>query len=478
MREISDEQRLQRMRGDNPWWNDDRIRRDYETLSERGYCPRFAQLVERTDVQRAVILMGPRRVGKTVLLHHVIARLMKGRQYQPNEIAYISLDQPLYTGLSIEDAADALRRASGSGAGIRVLFLDEIQYLTDWERHLKAFVDTHPEIRCVACGSAAAALKRKSAESGAGRFTDFLLPPLTFWEFLDLRGADDLVELLPEGKTRSDDIEQLNRQFMDYLNFGGYPEAITSDAVRADPQRYIAADIVEKVLLSDLPSLYGIRDVQELNRLFTTLAYNTAEEVSLNGLSQDSGVSKPTLKRYLEYLEAAFLIKRIHRIDENARRFTRVTHFKIYVTSPSLRTALFGPVADGDPAMGAMVETAVFAQWFHSKIRLHYARWGGKQSGEVDIVHLDAQQRPDWCLDVKWSDRPAKAPGELKSLVTFSKRHPSAKVLVTTKTEEREHQTWAGAGTLNIGPAAHYCHAVGRQAIKSPTTDATPWFVG
>lgn len=465
------------MRADNPWWMDGRIRRDVEELRERGYCPRVADLVTKADVQRAVILMGPRRVGKTVLLYHVIKRLLDTGQYRPREIAYLSLDQPLYTGLPIEAAAAALRDANGRENDLRVLFLDEIQYLADWERHLKAFVDSHPAIRCIACGSAAAALKRRSTESGAGRFTDFLLPPLTFWEFLRLRNADDLVELLPGGRSRSSNLRLLNEQFLAYVNFGGFPEAITSSAVRADPGRYIGADIVEKVLLRDLPSLYGIRDVQELNRLFTTLAYNTAEEVSLEGLSRNSGVSKLTLRRYLEYLEAAFLIKRIHRVDVNARHFRRSTHFKVYVTSPSLRTALFGPVNDDDPAMGAMVETAVFAQWFHSNARLSYARWSGRHGGEVDIVHLDPRQRPDWCLDVKWSDRPAARPRELTSLVAFSNRHPNARVMVTSKTKNRELSDWPGAGPLHIAPAAHYCHAVGRHAIESPATGATPWFV-
>jgi predicted AAA+ superfamily ATPase len=81
------------------------------------------------------------------------------------------------------------------------------------------------------------------------------------------------------------------------------------------------------VLLRDLPSLYGISDTQELNRLFTTLAYNTGNEVSIDELSKDSGVAKNTLRKYLEYLEAAFLIHRLYRIDENARRFKRAMHF-------------------------------------------------------------------------------------------------------------------------------------------------------
>ncbi|HUX40691.1 MAG TPA: AAA family ATPase [Rectinemataceae bacterium] len=68
----------------------------------------------------------------------------------------------------------------GHREGIRpwVIFA-ETQYLKDWEVHFKSLVDSCPEVRFVESGSAAAALKMKSRESGAGRFTDFVLPPLT-----------------------------------------------------------------------------------------------------------------------------------------------------------------------------------------------------------------------------------------------------------------------------------------------------------
>ena len=54
-----------------------------------------------------------------------------------------------------------------------------------------------------------------------------------------------------------------------------------NEAARSDMSRYIANDIVDKVLLRDLPSLYGIADVQELKRLLTMLAYNTGNEIIL-----------------------------------------------------------------------------------------------------------------------------------------------------------------------------------------------------
>ncbi|MCE2474146.1 MAG: ATP-binding protein [Alphaproteobacteria bacterium] len=464
MREISSEQRRHRIRAENPWWADGRIRADFSELRPRAYFDRFRRLVEEPGVRRAVVLMGSRRVGKTVLLHHVIAHLLAGDEYRPEDLGYMSLDQPLYTRLSIEEAADEIRQSSGNADGLRVLFLDEIQYLADWERHLKAFVDAHPNVKCVVSGSAAAALRLKSIESGAGRFTDFLLPPLTFHEYLDLRGIRGLIEhdqATDQYSTR--DIGQLNRHFVDYVNFGGYPEAATSPAVRSDPGRYIGTDIVGKVLLRDLPSLYGIQDVQELNALFATLAYNTAQEVSIDTLARRSGVTKPTIRRYLEYLEAAFLIKVVHRIDHHARRFKRATHFKVYVTTPSLRSALFGLVTDDDEEMGPLAETAVFAQWFHSNVALHYARW---KNGEVDIVHLDRRQQPSWCVEVKWSDRPGQVANELNSLLAFTSRHRGAKPLVTTRTLTDDDVQWPGEVRLDYIPTSLYCYIVGHNAVR------------
>ena len=87
-------------------------------------------------------------------------------------------------------------------------------------------------------------------------------------------------------------IDLINEQFLYYLNFGGYPEVICSPQIQADPARFIKSDIIDKVLLRDLPSLYGIGDIQELNYLFTTLAFNTANEISLGELSSNSGVAK------------------------------------------------------------------------------------------------------------------------------------------------------------------------------------------
>jgi len=120
--------------------------------------------------------------------------------------------------------------------------------------------------------------------------------------------------------------------------------------------------------------------------------------VSLEGLSQSSRVAKNTIRRHLEYLEAAFLIKRVEeRIDQNAKRFKRAMCFKVYLTNPSMRAALFGQLDIEAEAMGALTETAIFSQWQNNQqIELYYARWN---TGEIDIVHLHvANQKPAWAV--------------------------------------------------------------------------------
>ena len=95
------------------------------------------------------------------------------------------------------------------------------------------------------------------------------------------------------------DQKTFNKEFFDYLNFGGYPEVVLSEKIQSDMSRYIKGDIVDKVLLRDLPSLYGIKDVQELNSFFSYIAYNTGNEFSFEKLGKESGIQKEMLKKYI-----------------------------------------------------------------------------------------------------------------------------------------------------------------------------------
>ncbi len=461
---FSKEQVLDRLKFENPWWQTTRIDEFYNKMKRREYFHLLFPLVVERRVKRAVVLMGPRRVGKTVLLFHCIEKLLS-EDVNPKNICYFSIETPLYNGIALEELLNLFLELNNKKSSEETyVFFDEIQYLKDWELHLKSLVDSYHNIKFVVSGSAAAALKLKSQESGAGRFTEFILPPLTFHEFLSLTNNENLIDKYDNEDRKIykvKDVNKLNQKFLDYINFGGYPELSLSEAIQSDPGRYIRNDIIDKVLMRDLPSLYGINDVQELNSLFTYIAYNSGNEMSLEGISQNSGVAKNTIKKYITYLEAAFLIKVIHRIDQNGKKFKRANFFKIYLTNPSLRSALFSPIDKNDKFMGNMVETAIFAQWQHSQdASLYYARWN---SGEIDIVSLNSKQKPDWCIEIKWSNRFVEKPSELKNAKLFCGKH-GLKYLIITSIDIEETINHGGIEYYFI-PASQYCYTVGKNLI-------------
>lgn len=468
---ITEEQVLNRIKFENPWWLSGEVDSFYKKMNRRLYFTEFYPIAVNKNIKRATVLMGPRRVGKTVLIFHTIQKLIESG-VDPKSIFYLSIETPIFNGIGIEELFNFCKKAVGKADDKKgfYVFFDEVQYLKNWEVHLKSLVDSYHEVKFIVSGSAAAALKLKSNESGAGRFSDFTLPPLTFHEYIHLKGLDKLI--IPQQKKWKNstftffntiDVDQLNEHFINYINFGGYPEVSLSEEIQANPGRYIKSDIVDKVLLRDLPSLYGIQDVQELNSLFTTIAFNTGNEFSYENLATTSGVSKSTIKKYVSYLEAAYLIKVVNRIDLAGKKFKRANFFKIYLTNPSLRSALFSPIRGSSDLMGNMVETAIYAQWFHRYWRTpYYARWG---NGEVDIVELNSKTlKPAWAVEVKWSNQFYKNPNKLKSLFNFLKSNQLNNGIVTTI--DINESIELNDVKLYYIPSSIYCYNIGRRTLE------------
>ncbi|RED98901.1 ATP-binding protein [Marinoscillum furvescens] len=452
---------LGRIVDDNTWWQDRKIP-FYDEFSKRRYYDGFYELVSQKFPHRAVVLMGPRRIGKTVIMYQAIQDLIDSG-VDPKRIFYFSLDTPIYTNLALEDLVNDGRSINEVSLEGAYIFFDEIQYLKDWEIHLKSLVDRNRKTKFIASGSAAAALRMKSIESGAGRFTDYFLPPLTFAEYVDLNGYDNLLTETevdfagPRRFFQCSNIEVFNNHFVDYINFGGFPEiALNSDKVK-NPERVIQKDITDKVIMKDLPGLFGIENTLELQQFFNVLSYRTGEILDYKKVSQETKTDNKTIKKYIKYLEAAFLVKVLHRVDLSAKRFKNITQFKVYLTNPSLFTGLFGRVADSDERFPHLVETAVYAQYLHREHEfLRYANWKvGKDEGEVDLIQVSNNfQEVRWAVEVKWSDNP-KA-GKLKK---FMLKNNLPKGVITSKTKFEDYDD------LLIVPNSIYAYVVSKNAL-------------
>ena len=436
---------------DNPWWKTGAVAPEFAFSTPRHLLPEFYRRLRDTEgPRRAVVLMGPRRVGKTWLMQHAVRQLLSDRACDAKDILFFPLDVPVYHGSGLEELVHAGARTTGRDPTRDRLFVffDEIQHLKDWETHLKTLVDAYPNLRIAASGSAASALRTGSRESGAGRFTDLLLGPLSFREYVGMKGlssrfGEQWLETR-EGRISipaAESVEEANRTFVDYANSGGYPEQVLRPGADGDAAQYVQRDIVDKVLLRDLPSLYHVEDVRDLQAFFSYLSFHTGSVQSYETLSRGAGLTKHVIGNFLHYLEDAFLVVRHDRIDVNASSLQRATQFKLYLSNPSLRAAMFQTVRDPtEPSFGHVVETAVSAQLGLGSERTswRYANWkAGRIQGEVDFVRLHpGTQRPDRCLEVKWSDGPYDHVSELDKAVDFVRRNKLTRLFATTRTQQ------------------------------------------
>jgi predicted AAA+ superfamily ATPase len=124
----------------------------------------------------------------------------------------------------------------------------------------------------------------------------------------------------------------------------------------------IQKDITDKVIMKDLPGLFGIENTLEVQQFFNVLAFRTGEILNFQKVYQETKTDNKTVKKYLEHLGSAFLIKILHRVDITSKRFKNITQFKVYLTNPSLFTGLFGKVEIDDESFPKPNENEVFVQ--------------------------------------------------------------------------------------------------------------------
>ena len=117
-------------------------------MKGRPYFYDFFPLVMEEQVKRAVVLIGPRRVGQTVMIYHSISRLIKNG-VDPRKIIYLSIDAPIYKGISLQRLVNLCFKAVEKEIKDEryFIFFDEIQYLKDWEVHLKNLVDSFRNVK-------------------------------------------------------------------------------------------------------------------------------------------------------------------------------------------------------------------------------------------------------------------------------------------------------------------------------------------
>ncbi|MCG8510640.1 MAG: AAA family ATPase, partial [Rhodospirillales bacterium] len=113
MLQVSENELKNRLLFDNPWWErGGSIDSEVDNWPRRAYFEPFCDLISETEIRRAVVLMGPRRVGKTVLCQHAIRKLLDDG-VAPENVFYVSIDNPLFAGVSLEQFVGIFQRLHG-----------------------------------------------------------------------------------------------------------------------------------------------------------------------------------------------------------------------------------------------------------------------------------------------------------------------------------------------------------------------------
>lgn len=455
---------------DNPWWTSGTVDVGVQRAARRAFVRPFLQRV-RNGGGLAAVLSGPGRAGKSVLIKQVIALFMEAG-VEPQFLVYVRLDNPAFAHQDLVDLVDQAFSASGlpgGGAGAYV-FLDDIHNVPDWEQGLDALARARPSCRFAAVTGLIPQANTDMAEDGAksktpGPFVHTILPPVLFAEYLHILR---IREKLFDAYGRLNDLDALNQAFVNYVNSGGFPEI--AFALGDDKPNQV--DVTAKILHRDLAGLCGIADQREVAKLMTRLALETGIETSIENLSKDMSVAKNTLRKYLEFLEDSYLIKRIWRVDGEAKRFQRQTRFKVYLTSPSLRSGLAGPAAMNDEAMSRLAETAVISQFMHSPTfqRLYYAFWKqGRKHKHVSLVEMPAKgTKPVKCIELDWSNRAIAKPhdvlGDMLDFLDANRPATPSKALTRNMSGKR----FIGEHEIGFMPVSVWCYAVGQVLLEGP----------
>ncbi len=361
----------------NPWWRDGEIRRARGYPVRRDLQPRILRRVLRVEDRRAVVLLGPRQVGKTVLLLQLADDLLSGG-WPAHNLTYFDFSDDRITGdVTAREVVEA-EPVGLDPAYPRVFLLDEIRSAPNWDLWLKQAVDARVG-RIVATDSAARLLRDGARESGQGRWDEIYMEGLTFREFIALHGGP------------GEEVEAILRRTPNlherYLALGGFPEYVLQEDF-PEVRRRLRSDIAERAILRDLSGL-GV-DVERVKDLFVYLLQDSGAELNAEARARDLGADPRSVREWSRLLSDTLLVSSLERFNRNAAAGLR-SKSKIYAADPGLVMA-FAPLPVQDASVRARAFEAAVYRHLRETAReleggLSYFRQG--EDLEIDFVLED-----------------------------------------------------------------------------------------
>ena len=344
--------------------------------------------------QKAALVFGARRVGKTVLMKQVL------KTYGNTALILNGEDHDAQILLEERSAANYRRILAGKD----ILAVDEAQSVPDIGQKIKLILDEVPGIHVIASGSSSFDLMNKAGEPLVGRSAAFYLTPFSHRE---IAGWENALETRQNLESR--------------LVYGSYPEVTLMDSPR-QKEEYLR-DIVSAYLLKDILAVDGLRSSSKMRDLCRLIAFQTGSEVSCEELGRQLSMSKATVEKYLDLLSKVFVVFRLGAYARNLRKEVAKAG-KWYFYDNGIRNAVIGnfsPLALRQDT-GALWESYLigerFKNMYNTGASCNYYFWRTYDQQEIDLVEEAGEALS--AFEFKWGGKTPKIP------VAFAGAYPHA----------------------------------------------------
>ncbi|MBP6620586.1 MAG: ATP-binding protein [Leadbetterella sp.] len=318
------------------------------------------KLKNRIDFKKAIIILGPRQVGKTTLIKNLANDINE-------KYTYFNGDEIETQNLWKLENINFLKQSFGNQ---KLILLDEAQRIENIGLICKQIIDADERFQLIITGSSSLDIANLTQEPLTGRKWEYNLYPISIEELLK---HTNYLEIL----------KNLNS----YLVFGTYPEVINE---QKDAQE-ILKNLTNSYLYKDILALVGIKKPQILEKILTALAYQVGSEVSLSELSQTAGADVKTIESYIHLLEQSFVVHRLGTFSRNLRNEINKKK-KVFFYDNGVRNALisnFNPISARND-VGALWENFLIIERkkllaYHGFYGKTYF-WRNKDKAEIDYV--------------------------------------------------------------------------------------------
>lgn len=333
---------------------------------------------------KALIIYGPRRVGKTTLLQDYLSKT--NFKYKLDNGDNIRLQNILKS----QDFKKILAYAES----YELIAIDEAQQIPNIGMALKILVDNIPNIRVIATGSSSFDLSQQIGEPLTGRKKTIVLYPFSQKELLFKFNKYELEENLG-----------------DFLLFGSYPDVILSKS-RKEKLSFLE-ELVNLYLLKDILSLDKVKSSSVLLNLLKLLSFQVGSLVSLNELSNTLKIDIKTVDRYLDLLEKSFIIFRLGGFSRNLRNEIN-SKAKYYFLDNGVRNAVISKynTLENRDDIGQLFENFIISERIkkcaYEQIYGSSYFWRNYAGQEIDLI----EERDGKLLayEIKWSKEKVSPP--------------------------------------------------------------------